>query len=442
MENIPNLQYGKTSQAQQVPGLDVTIRLCCRPSQRAKFQCLDLESGPTPEWYEAEALISLGACTTPNISEQHSGAGVCSLSAILEENVPGRYSLSPRACAGILRRAERRGRDLPPMLRAALEERAGKLCGIPATRGIADSGTYCIAGNILGRQEHNGGNGIGYREGASYALTATDRHAVAVPTVALRMRSGCEGGGKGPLFQVEKSGTLATGNDQCLFIPQTAVEILNDQGGKSMSIEQAGISPTLRSQTHGNLPVIASVLCVGTGQMNAGIADDRSPTLTAAHEQPFLLHPHIGGDLCAVSEGLSYKAGSASGSVGHQAETAPTLLAGQRGDVLRASPDVSAIDGRNDRETDEISGTLQAKASSGGHSLNDQDPIRIGFCVRRLTPLEAERLQGFPDYWTECDDKGDIISDTKRYQMLGNSVAVPCVAYIMQGIANVLRNRQ
>ena len=44
----------------QVPGLDATIRLCCRRSQRAKFQCLDLESGQTPEWYEAEALLSLG----------------------------------------------------------------------------------------------------------------------------------------------------------------------------------------------------------------------------------------------------------------------------------------------------------------------------------------------------------------------------------------------
>ncbi len=66
MGNIPNSQSGKMSQVQQVPGLDATIRLCCRRSQRAKFQCLDLESGQTPEWYEAEALISLGACTTRN----------------------------------------------------------------------------------------------------------------------------------------------------------------------------------------------------------------------------------------------------------------------------------------------------------------------------------------------------------------------------------------
>lgn len=78
----------------------------------------------TPGWYEAEALTSLGACTTPNISEQHSGAGASFLSQILEANAPARYSLSPKACQGILRQAERRGKDLPPMLKTALEQQA------------------------------------------------------------------------------------------------------------------------------------------------------------------------------------------------------------------------------------------------------------------------------------------------------------------------------
>ena len=54
-----------------------------------------------------------------------SGAGVCFLSAILEERAPEKYSLSPKACAGILRRAERRGKDLPPLLKAALTQQAG-----------------------------------------------------------------------------------------------------------------------------------------------------------------------------------------------------------------------------------------------------------------------------------------------------------------------------
>ena len=93
---------------------------------------------------------------------------------------------------------------------------------------------------------------------------------------------------------------------------------------------------------------------------------------------------------------------------------------------------------RNLRETDEVSGTLLAKAASGGYSLNYQNPVRTGLCVRRLTPTEAERLQGYPDGWTEAGADGRAISDTKRYQMLGNSVAVPCVAYIMQGIRDAV----
>ena len=46
---------------------------------------------------------------------------------------------------------------------------------------------------------------------------------------------------------------------------------------------------------------------------------------------------------------------------------------------------------------------------------------------------------GFPDFWTEHGHDGKPISDTKRYSMLGNSIAGPCVAYIMQGIRDVLR---
>ena len=126
MDNIRKSQYGKTSPELCHPQEDVTLRLCCKRSQKPRFQCLILGDGPTPEWYEAEELISLGACTTPNISEQHSDAGTCSLSLILEENAPDKYFLSPKACEGILNRAERRGKHLPPLLQAALEEQSRK----------------------------------------------------------------------------------------------------------------------------------------------------------------------------------------------------------------------------------------------------------------------------------------------------------------------------
>lgn len=178
-----------------------------------------------------------------------------------------------------------------------------------------------------------------------------------------------------------------------------------------------------------------------------------SPALTAEHERPLLLHPQIAGTLCAsgaglnrpagmksetdfciLSAGFCYKAGSKAGSVGYQEETAPTLIASQPRGILSAH----AVDCRNLRELPEVSGTLQAKSSSGGYSLNYQNPVRIGFQLRRLMPVEAERLMGFPDFWTEYGQDGKPISDSKRYSMLGNSIAVPCAAYIMQGIRQIL----
>ena len=51
--------------------------------------------------------------------------------------------------------------------------------------------------------------------------------------------------------------------------------------------------------------------------------------------------------------------------------------------------------------------------------------------IQRLTPLESERLQGFPDFWTDLPGA----SDSSRYKALGNSLAIPCVEYIMRGVA-------
>ena len=226
--------------------------------------------------------------------------------------------------------------------------------------------------------------------------------------------------------------------------PDTAggeIVVLNDQGGASLTAERSGLSPTLRSQTHGNLPVVAAgfdlqqitsktnrstlrpvqptlcetghphVLTMATGQANAEVLADIAPTLNCNHEQPLLVHPQIAGTLCASGAGLSrpagmgsetdfcitsagfrYKAGSAAGSLGYQEETAPTLLAAQQSGILH-------------------------------HHYAD-------LIVRRLTPLECERLQGFPDFWTE-QGGGRSISDTSRYQMLGNSIAVPCVVIMV-----------
>lgn len=68
-----------------------------------------------------------------------------------------------------------------------------------------------------------------------------------------------------------------------------------------------------------------------------------------------------------------------------------------------------------------------------GEVQNDSKPENetLVLLIRRLTPLECERLQGFPDGWTDIEGA----SDSARYKALGNSVAIPCVDYVLQGIA-------
>lgn len=85
-----------------------------------------------------------------------------------------------------------------------------------------------------------------------------------------------------------------------------------------------------------------------------------------------------------------------------------------------------AIDCRNSRLS-QISMTLQAK-NQGGYSLNYQNPIIVKNYVRRLMPLECERLQGLPDNWTEGG------SDTARYRAIGNGMAQPCADYVMSKV--------
>jgi len=70
--------------------------------------------------------------------------------------------------------------------------------------------------------------------------------------------------------------------------------------------------------------------------------------------------------------------------------------------------------------------TLQARMGTGGNNM----PMVATTQVRRLMPLECERLQGFPDGWTEDQ------SDTNRYKQMGNAVAVPVVEWIIQGIVD------
>ena len=72
-----------------------------------------------------------------------------------------------------------------------------------------------------------------------------------------------------------------------------------------------------------------------------------------------------------------------------------------------------------------------SKALLSKDDITNSDLITSGYSVRRLTPLECERIQGYPDGWTEYGHDNKRISDNQRYKALGNSVAIPCVQYLI-----------
>lgn len=87
---------------------------------------------------------------------------------------------------------------------------------------------------------------------------------------------------------------------------------------------------------------------------------------------------------------------------------------------------------------DEIASTESARQHKDATDLICQPPSTWDTdcrnLIRRLTPLECERLQGYPDGWTNVPGA----SDSARYKALGNSVAIPCVEYLMQRVAMVI----
>lgn len=134
----------------------------------------------------------------------------------------------------------------------------------------------------------------------------------------------------------------------------------------------------------------APVLCFGNGQSNQLILSDKAGAINCMHDRQILLIESI-----------------------------------------------AAVDCRNGTGKQKTNGTLQAK-SGRGTSLNCQNVVRINNGLRRLTPLEEERLQGYPDGWTDIGDwidskgKKHKLRDRPRYKALGNSIALPPWAWILE----------
>lgn len=202
----------------------------------------------------------------------------------------------------------------------------------------------------------------------------------------LKIRSGCSGGGKDALVQTEKSATLSTLQDQTLFQP---VPVLNDQGGSQMDVSY-GVTGTLRAQEHGHQPIVFDARGNGNGKI--------VPTITGDHENRIIDYTAIEIECHTFNEQ----------SFSHYKES-------------------------------EKCSTLKAKAGNignGSECLVAEKIIR--WIVRRLTPVECERLQKYPDGWTDIgewvDSKGKKhkYADSPRYKALGNSIALPQWFWIAQ----------
>tara|TARA_R100000900_G_scaffold83412_1_gene65716 strand:+ start:36 stop:824 length:789 start_codon:yes stop_codon:yes gene_type:complete len=128
-------------------------------------------------------------------------------------------------------------------------------------------------------------------------------------------------------------------------------------------------------------------------------------------------------------------------------DVAPTLAANaDRGNVPLVAEDESAVASGFGKKTEykesDVAGTVRASggAQGGGSETLVSKATQAHHVVRRLTPIECERLQGFPDNYTQIPWRGkpaEECPDGVRYKALGNSMAVPVMRWIAMGIEAV-----
>ena len=242
-----------------------------------------------------------------------------------------------------------------------------------------------------------------------YTLNTIDRPAVCAGFGA---SLGAKAHGIG--YMDEQSPTLSSQRHDA------SVLCLNDQGGSMMGVSH-DVSGTLRAQEHGHQPTILDMAHACDVIRDCG---GTSPSLQA--------RMGTGGNQVPL---VAYGIGN--GQVNEAAT--PAFEKAQTLNTMHDAQAVfcAAVDCRNGTENPNINGTLQAK-ESGGSSLNLNNVCRVNMAVRRLTPLECERLQGFPDGWTDIgewvDSKGKTrkTTDSARYKALGNSIALPPWKWVLK----------
>ena len=314
---------------------------------------------------------------------------------------------------------------------------------------------------FLSEERHTSLSGGGGMPGQGYP---------AIFTAGFSAGQGSTAGGIG--FQTECSPTLKASESGSNMVP--SILCLNDQGGSIMACSE-DVAGTLRAQEHGHQPLVfdnhgqdtrflGPVQASQTVSATFGMGGNNQPLVVAKRQNedhPALYENH-GIDARytgphAVAPTMSARYGTGGNNVPlvrQKQEMSCPIFSRQRVDVFRDDTvastqsarqhkdatdlvlDVAGLDCRNGRENGDLCGTLQQGTT--GSSLNSIHPVRTGRLIRRLTPLECERLQGFPDHWTDLPNA----SDSARYKALGNSVAIPCVDFVLRGIAYFLGRKE
>lgn len=191
-------------------------------------------------------------------------------------------------------------------------------------------------------------------------------------------------------------------------------------------------APTLNAECGGNKPAVVALdmthACDVICECGEVVPSLQARMGTGGNQVP-LTYQRTTGTLSPGAHAGSYNGQDAyNDMLVVSSEISPTLRA-KANDPYREdmAAYIASVDCRNFCEGGETNGTLQAK-ESGGQSLNLNNTVRQNMMVRRLTPLECERLQGYPDGWTNIgewrDSKGKLrdSADSPRYKALGNSI--------------------
>lgn len=215
---------------------------------------------------------------------------------------------------------------------------------------------------------------------------------------------------------------------------------------------ESGTSCAVRLNTI-DRPAVCAGFKLGNSEKvrSIGYCEEQAPTLNAecGGNKPAILDMSHACDVIRDCGGISPSLQARMGTGGNQVPLTYQMRAFgdycesyvasscKQRDFKGSTDLICAVDCRNGTENPNINGTLEAK-ESGGSSLNLNNVCRVNMAVRRLTPLECERLQGFPDGWTDIGEWVDSkckkrqTTDSARYKALGNSIALPPWKWVLK----------